>query len=124
MSTADLPDITLTFTLAAEAPVAPSGWYLLGPSFDHDWSIGYHTDEEGWALADGDLIDEPPFVAALPVVLLNVDASALKRLASAVAEQLGAGRFDRAARLIDELADEVRAVRDRPRRLATEHPHA
>ena len=99
----------LRFVPAAEAPAGPL--YLIGPSIDHDWSIAYRTAEGAWALNDSDeLIEAPLFAAALPA--LRAPQPALERLACQVADQIIARRFTEAARLIDELADAVRAVRD------------
>jgi hypothetical protein len=120
MPNSDLADIIaslppFTFVPAAEVPVAPDRWYFIAPSLDHDWSIAYRTEDGGWALDAGKLIDKPLFCAALPLTPLKPQY-VLKHMAAELAEHIAADRFDRAAKLIDELADAVRAVRDSSRR--------
>jgi hypothetical protein len=100
---ASLPPIV--FTSATEAPFAPTREFLI--LYHHGWAIAYQTENDGWALDTGNLIDPPLICAALPPTPDN-----LKHLLAIIAQHIGAGRFDQAAKLIDELADTVRAVRD------------
>jgi hypothetical protein len=125
MPNSDLADIIaslppFTFGPAAEVPVAPDRWYFIAPSLDYDWSIAYRTEDGGWALDAGKLIDRPLFCAALPSAPLKPQYVLKHMMAELVvaelAEHIAASRFDRAAKLIDELADQVRAVRDSPLR--------
>jgi hypothetical protein len=77
-------------------------------------------EDGGWTLDYGKLIDKPFFCEALPSMPLKPPYGLKHMVAELVvaelAEHIAASRFDRAAKLIDELADAVRAVRDSSRR--------
>lgn len=101
---------TLTFIPADEVPAVPSRWYLIYPGDDDGndgWAIA-ERNSTGWFGQDGGR-REPLVCAALPSTPLT-----LKAMAVEIGEMLGEGRFSEAAKLIDELADEVRALRDSP----------
>lgn len=79
----------------------------------NDWAIARRL-EEGWADNQEAFLDDAPLLcAALPPAPFKCQY-ALESVAHYIAEHLACGRFDQAAKLIDELADAVRAVRDSP----------
>lgn len=111
---ANLPP--LAFTPAADAPVSDARWYLVCPSEpDDDWRLASRT-ADGWFWQSGERLDHDPLVvAALPAPPFG-SKMILKNLAAYLSQVVDAGEYDRAAGIIDELADAVRGVRSRPYR--------
>ena len=104
----------LNFRPIDDAPVPPGknfGPCLLALEDTHgpDWTIGC-WDGERWYNAEGDQQLSPAWWAPLPPVPRKPEQ--LSRLITAV---LNNGEHDYAERLIKQLLDEVRALRDRPR---------
>ena len=100
----------LAFRPAAEAPVSRSRSFVVLPADPaDDWTLARHL-EDGWFGFDGVKL-EPVLAAALPPTPFRGQAY-LERTASAIRDQIIARQFDRAATLVDELADVLRAVRD------------
>jgi hypothetical protein len=113
MPTADSASMPpLNFRPASEAPVDPNRLCLVAPA-DEDWLLA-HLTEDGWFSADGGRIDEPLLYAALPPAPGRASPRMVSNLAKFVSALLQDGEYGRAASLIDELADRVRAVRDSP----------
>ena len=95
---------------AAEAPIDPNQLCLVAPA-DADWCLAYRS-EDGWFGVDGMAIDEPLLYAALPPAPGRTSPQMIDDLAGFIRNLLKDGEYARAAALIDELADRVRAVRD------------
>jgi hypothetical protein len=75
-----------------------------------DWLIAHHA-EQGWFAQDGTRLDPDPLVVAALPVMPSGHQAAVKWLARALADQINDGDLDEAERLLDELRDNVRAVR-------------
>jgi hypothetical protein len=102
------PPAPVVFAAIDEAPVRPGenfGPCLLGPGGNSDWVTGYWNGT-GWYGDDGIALS-PQWWALLPPVPGSPEQ--LSRLITAV---ISNGEYDYAARLIDELADEVARLRD------------
>jgi hypothetical protein len=102
------PPPPLTFALIEDAPVRPGKNFppcLLGPSDTGGWFIGYWNGE-GWYGDDG-VPRNPQWWALLPPV-----PGEPEQLALLIAAVVSNREYDFAARLIDTLADQVRALRE------------